>query len=145
MCWTQCVANFRRKPAADGGHWLVSTISSILQGHLPESNRQCNVETPVSPTSVSGIEERFYGFKGRVDHPISDSTKAGKKLNSRVNCQVREKCCRNRTTILCQKCQLPACGQCLACICAKCDDSWNKYLLRQLAHFRPFRYISMLG
>ena len=46
-----------------------------------------------------------------------------RKLESRVACQIKAGCNRNRTTLLCQKCRLPSCGQCLAGICSKCYHS----------------------
>ena len=41
-------------------------------------------------------------------------------LHKQVNCQVKSHCVRNRTQVLCNKCNLPVCGQCIAKLCSKC-------------------------
>jgi len=41
-------------------------------------------------------------------------------LESRVNCQVKAQCNRNRTVAVCECCDRPVCGKCLAKVCAIC-------------------------
>lgn len=50
---------------------------------------------------------------------VSPSSTAG-QLGTRVNCQVRAACKRNRTTVMCDVCKRPVCGKCMAAICKQC-------------------------
>lgn len=61
-----------------------------------------------------GIVTRTKETKGDMDFVDT-------KLATRVNCQVKVNCNRNRTSTLCSKCDLPVCGPCLANVCRKCD------------------------
>jgi hypothetical protein len=42
------------------------------------------------------------------------------KLPTRVTCQIKYGCNRNRTTTSCSKCKRPVCGQCLSNVCMQC-------------------------